>query len=156
MRVGRLRAVAALVVFLSCLPVFAGTPVTVGEFMQEIAHLRGLPSQTAEVAVASLRDAGIRLPDDRLDAVLTEGAVASIVNALGVDVRTSQPAATFNSDQMGRFLLTMTRELTGADPEGAGASEDSAYPRPNGNAADPLTKGKGLKKGLRRSPSDPL
>jgi hypothetical protein len=142
-------------VLLATAPASGADAVTVGDFVREIAALRALPSDTPETALASLRAAGIDVAPPALDRTLTERDVAEIVGALGVPVVTSSPDRVFGRDQVERFFVTMTPELS---PSKSRESADSPgpYPRPNDRAADPATKGKGKKKGLPTSPSAPM
>jgi hypothetical protein len=142
----------------------ATEPVSVGKLVQEIATLRGLPAGSPVAASGALRDAGVPLPDIALDEALTEGSVVQISAAFGVNVRTSQPAARFDADRMNRFLLTMGREFGRQSLRSTGSSPEAARNRdrneennpPFSPGADPLTKGKGKKKGLlKRSPVEP-
>ena len=110
-------ALAAAMLVLAGASTLAASPAVVGDLIQELAVLRGLPAETPTAAEAALRGAGFELPEFALDAPLTEGMVVAVAAALGVDVRTSQPSATFDSDQLSQFVLTMTPELTGSAPE---------------------------------------
>jgi len=147
-----LSGVAAVLVALSlCVPAVAADRVTVGDFVTEIAKVKGLPAANAVEAQTSLSAAGVRLQGLDLNAVLTQGDVVTIGNAAGLNLSSSTPEAEFGSDDVSSFMVNFAPEL-GSSPENGTTGADN-----NGNGADPLTKGKGLKKGLlKRSPSEPI
>ena len=137
-------------VFLAVVALVAGTaaiagshPVTTGHFLEEVAKAQRLDAADPTSAASSLRAAGFRLPDVELDRPLTEGSVASIATAMGIRVTTRNPDSPFSWEQMTLFLKSFSREL--------GASTGDATV----SGTDPLTKGKGKKKGLTKSRSEP-
>jgi hypothetical protein len=136
-----LLAVAALVAGTSAIA--APHDVTTGQFLVEIAKAQKLDAADPASASNSLRAAGFRVPDVQLEKPLTEGTVSSIATALGLRITTHNPDATFNNDQMDAFLKSFSRDL------GIRTGETSL------TGADPLTKGKGKKKGLTKSRSEP-
>lgn len=144
-----LKGGAALVALaLVASPVLAGG-LTVGGFVQEIAKARGLSAGTAAEAALALQNAGINLPSVDFGKTLTQGDVVAISTAAGLTVRTSSPDAEFTASQLSSFMSTFGPELGASEPEvGTDASD-----KPK---TDPLTKGKGKKKGLIRSPSEPM
>jgi len=139
----------------------AGTKPVVGDLLVEIAHLRGIAADDAVSAERDLRASGIDLPVFDLRDPLTEGAVVGITRSLGLHAKTSRPDAGLDAEAMTRFLVGFAVDIGDAGEQNATHSDDSdngkrgPYPRPNDNAADPLTKGKGKKKGLPQSPSHP-
>jgi len=144
-----LKGGAALVALaLVASPVLAGS-LTVGGFVQELAKSMSLASSTPTEAAQALRSAGVSLPSIDMGKTLTQGDVVAIATAAGLTVRTSTPDAEFTEGQLSSFMVTFAPELGASAPEyGTDASD-----KPK---TDPLTKGKGKKKGLIRSPSEPL
>ena len=65
---------------------------------------------------------------------------------------TSSPAASFDREQAGTFVNAFVAQIE-RDPSGLG---EGPVPEKSGKGADPLTKGKGKKKGLKRTPMDPV
>ena len=66
--------------------------------------------------------------------------------AFGIRVTTSRPDAPFGQDAVDAFMIQFKPEVSGSDQAATGDSGPS--PRPNDNAADPRTKGRGKKKGI--------
>lgn len=153
-----LRGVATALVAVAVLvgPAFAADQVTVGDFYKKVADIQGVEYTDAAGAEAALRAVGMRAPVLDLGKILTQGDVASIANAAGLRVTTSTPDATFTEDQLSLFVSSFGTEL--GPIGGIGGEDMSTDALPWENGADPLTKGKGLKKGLykRISPSEPL
>jgi hypothetical protein len=152
-RTGMRRISLALIVLVMAavaMPAFSGDrdELTTGAFVMKLASAAGLTDTTPEVATRSLRAAGWELPTLDNGAILTEGTVVSIANSIGIDVETTSPEATFTSEQTEAFIVTFEQEF-GFDESDSTRGDDN-------NGADPLTKGKGLKKGLRKSPSEPI
>ncbi len=141
---------AVLVAFALCVPAVAASNVTVGDFVMELARVKGFTAPNAAAAKASIESTGIMLPVADLDRVLTQGDVVAIGNAAGLNLNSSTPEAAFTGDQMNSFMVSFAPELGATDGEN---TTDGAK---NDNGADPRTKGKGKKKGLFRSPSEPL
>lgn len=141
---------AALVALALCVPAAAANTVTVGDFVMELARVKGYTASNAAQAKASIESSGITLPVADLDRVLTQGDVVAIGNAAGLHLSSSTPEAAFTGDQVNAFLVSLAPELGATDGDN---STDGAY---NDNGADPRTKGKGKKKGLIRSPSEPI
>ena len=105
--------VAVLVVVGAVAPVFAaGSQVTVGDLLKDIANLKKLPATDAVTAEAALRAAGYALPTIDRTAMLTEGAVAKISNAMGLSVASSNPSADFSRNQADRYLTAMGSDLS--------------------------------------------
>jgi hypothetical protein len=136
----------AAVVLTAGAAAFAATDnVTTGQFLVAVAKVHHLDAADPAAAAGSLRAAGYALPELRFDNTLTEGSVASIASALGLRVTTQNPQAIFTPSQVDAFLNSFGQEL------GNRAASD-----PTTTASDPLTKGKGKKKGLTKSRSEPL
>ena len=142
--------VAALVALALCVPAMAANTVTVGDFVIELARAKGFAASNAAQAKASIEGTGVTLPVADFGRVLTQGDVVAIGNAAGLDLSSSTPEAAFTGDQVDAFLVSLAPELGATDGDNA---TDGAY---NDNGADPRTKGKGKKKGLFRSPSEPM
>ena len=137
--------VAVLVVVGAVAPVFAaGSKVTVGDLLKDIANLKRLPATDAVTAEAALRAAGYKLPAMNRSAVLTEGAVAQISNSVGLQVASSNPSADFNRGQVDSYLTTMGSDLSRSGNETV--SPDSA----SGSGS-----GKGKKRPHSKSPKKP-
>jgi len=127
-------------------PTLAAGDVTVKDFVVRIAQAKQLPATSCDGALSSLREAGYNLPVLNCESVLTEGDVAKISESIGIRVTTSQPTAVFGEAQVDAYFTAFSRQVSG-DPDASGAGTDEG--------SDPLTKGKGKKKGL-RSPDDPV
>lgn len=124
--------------------------ITVGEFVVMLAETSSLPATTPEIAADSLRSAGWEFPTVDMKGVLTERIVVDIANSSGIDVNTSNPETPFTSDRVETFMLAFDKQLGSDDGDNETRGDDN-------NGADPLTKGKGLKKGLlKKSPSEPV
>jgi len=144
-----LSGVAAVIVALSlCVPAMAADRVTVGDFMVELAKVKSLAASTPAEAMAALTASGVNVPALDLNKPLTQGDVVSIGNASGLNLNSSTPEAPFSADQVSSFMISFAPELGSQDP--------GAETKATGEKTDPLTKGKGKKKGLLRSPSEPL
>ena len=149
-----LGGVAAVLVALAlCVPAVAANSVTVGDFVMELARVKGFTASNVEAAKVSIESTGITLPVSDFNRTLTQGDVVAIGNAAGLNLNSSTPEAAFTGDQMNSFMVSFAPELgaTDGDNSTAGSTND-----PADNGADPRTKGKGKKKGLFRSPSEPL
>jgi hypothetical protein len=120
--------------------------VTVGDFVIRIASAKRLPAASCDGAADSLRQAGFAVPMLECGTPLTEGHVATISESIGIKVTTSRPAAAFGEAQVDAYFTAFARQVSG-DPDAPGTGTDEG--------TDPLTKGKGKKKGL-RSPDDPV
>ena len=91
-RVSAIAAVATLCLALATPAVAAD--VTVGQFVKRLAQSKGLVATDARVAQDALRGVGIRIPSDlELSKQLTEGDVAVISRAAGLNVTSSNPDA---------------------------------------------------------------
>ena len=157
--------VVALLMVAAAAPAFANGPYTTADFVQRFAESRNLDATSSDVAAASLRTHGVRLPDDiDLDAPLTESAVVAISRAAGLRVTSSNPNRLFTREQVDSYFFAFSDELVTAD--GAFDDVDQRTVRPygsgNGNGwgppFDPFTKGKGKHKGHGKgwnSPTDP-
>ena len=162
----RKSATAVLVIALAIVPAFAATgnsSATVGDFLRANAEIKGLESGDAAQAVAALRNAGYAIPDLALDRLLTQGDVVRISQSLGLNVTTSTPEATFGENELGNFFSAFGETLSGGTSAGGttanseppdGKDDGPANPDPP-SGVDPISKGKGKKKGLMKSPSEP-
>jgi hypothetical protein len=145
---------AALIATMAVLTVLVApveaAEMTVGQFVQELAKFKNLRAEDERAAADALAGAGFRLPAG-LDhsKILTEGDVARISAFGGLPVSTSDPERVFSSEQVERFLMAFSVELTGEDEE-----EDSAETREKDPGFDPFGKGKGKGKGW-QTPTDP-
>lgn len=152
-RLGALFVAIALVAV--ALPAFAANEATVGQFVVKLAQARNLGATDARVAVDSLRGVGVRLPADlNFSAQLTEGDVARLSRAVGINVTTANPDNSFTNDQVDQFFSAFAVNLqnnAGGD-ELAPADED-------GPPFNPYSKGKGGSKGKKKghdfTPTEP-
>jgi hypothetical protein len=146
-----LKVVASiLVVFAICAaPAFAAE-LTTGKFMMEIAKVKNLPALNAATAKGSLISAGINVSEIDVNKVLTQGDVVAISNASGLRMTTSTPGATFSNEQMNNFIGSFAKQMGDSGNE-AKSPDKGDKPR-----VDPREKGKGKKKGLFRSVSEPV
>lgn len=145
-----LGGVAAVLVTLAlCVPAVAADNVTVGDFVLELAKAKNLSASNPVEAQAALSASGIQIPSIAFDKTLTQGDVVAIGNAAGLNLNSSTPSAEFGSDQLSSFMISFGPELGTSEPEVGTDANDK-------EKTDPLTKGKGKKKGLLRSPSEPL
>jgi hypothetical protein len=159
-RIGTATAVAALCLAFVA-PAGAASDITVGDFVQKLAIVKGVASTDAKVANDSLRGLGIRLPRDlEFSSRLTEGHVAAISRAAGLNVLTSNPLSDFTSQQTDAFLSNFKDDLGNEnglrshDNPGAGDGPGTGL---SGPPFDPFTKGKhgkGKGKGI-FTPTDP-
>ena len=158
-------AMAILLIVTMAAPAFAAVDVTVGSLLQEIAKLNNLPAVDGDVAMQSLRAAGMNIPALVTRKALTEGDVVSISEVIGLNLSTKDPESVFSRAQLDGFLDSFGDELDVNDiaDNGLPGAGDEQTPAPaghgngsgNSKGADPLTKGKGKKKGHNRSPSEP-
>ncbi len=163
-------AVGLLMLAALVVPAFAADTYTVGEFVQDLAKLKGVDARNAPVAAASLASVGIRIPPG-LDYSkrLTEADVARISQAAGLAVRTSSPDAPFTEEQATTFLIGFVGELGPGeedDPvdthgDGDPGNEDHGNAQDGGGNPpfDPYAKGKGGSKGKKKghgvTPTEP-
>ena len=147
-----LRGIGAALIALA---VFAGPALavqpTVGDFYVELAAVRGLAAENPIIAEQSLRSSGIALPALSIDKPLTQGDVVDIIRPFGLRLTTSRPNDAMDVPGMEDFV-------SGFEPELGARAEATGYD-PDKNGADPLTKGKGKKKGLYKqviTPSEPM
>ena len=155
-KVKRLIAVAASVAMVAAvaLPAFAaGSEVTVGQFVQELAKIKNLNATDAEIAVDSLAAVGVRLPAGiELGKRLTEADVARISRLAGVQVSTSNPDRAFSSEQVDQFFVAFGSEIAGDDGGDFSTQGDDG----DGPGFNPYTKGKGGSKGKKKGQGGPL
>ena len=71
-----------------------------------------------------------------------------------MDVSTAQPDASFSSGQVSQFVNAFGDQFDVSPGSGGGDNSTQGSKNPD-QGADPRTKGKGLKKGLFKSPSEP-
>ena len=140
--------VAVLVVVGAVAPVFAGSKVTVGDLLKDIANIKRLPATDAVTAEAALRAAGYKLPTLDRSAALTEGAVAQISNSLGVRVASSNPTADFSRGQMNGYLSAMSSDISRSGDSTVDAMSHSGSHSGSGS-------GKGKKRPHSKSPKKP-
>lgn len=147
--------IAVLVAAICVAPALAAqTQVTWGEFGVEIAKARNVAANDASTAWSALEADGVRLPSVDFGERMTQRDVVRLSEIIGINLTSSTPDAPFTSDQMRAFMVSFAPELAG---ETADQGMDGGTDVPgNGNGADPRTKGKGKKKGLYKSPSEPL
>ena len=154
-RLGALFVAAAMV--LVAVPTFAASDATVGDFVVRLAKARNLAATDARIAYDALRGVGVRLPADMsFSKRLTEGDVARVSRAMGLNVTTATPDNEFTNDQVDRFFSTFAVNIqlnnTGNDTvAGDGNNEGPPF--------NPYSKGKGGSKGKKKghnfTPTDP-
>lgn len=139
------------------IPALAADDMTVGRFVQRFAEAQNLDAGSAEIALAGLANAGLKVPAGLdLGKKLTERDVAAIARAAGLNVRTSRPDASFGSEQVDVFLDAFAMDLDGGDDDSAstrgGETPDGASGGSNGEGPgfDPYSKGKGGSKGKKK------
>jgi hypothetical protein len=149
-----LRGVAiALVALAVCIaPALAAGP-SVGDLLVKFAEVKNLDASTPVQARDSLVLSGMKLPDLDLDKRLTQGDVVSISAAAGINLRTSTPSTPFTQGQLENFGVTLDNVVGGSSTD---EGDNTTKSEPWDNGADPRDKGQGLKKGLYKSPSEPL
>ena len=156
-KVMRISAVAiAIVVAAALVPAQAADDVTVGQFIQQLARTQNLDATDAATAVGSLERVGIRVPSDlEYTNPLTEGDVASISRAAGLNVRAASPGRNFDSEQVNRFFMSFQTELSSRTvaKEEPGVNPPSSDNSQRGNGKK-KGHGKGKGKGS-RTPSEP-
>ena len=109
-RLGGIAIAVALAVVLAG-PAVA-SDITVGQFIQKIARAKGLNASDARIAADSLAAVGISVPSSlRMGSTLTEGDVAAIARAAGLNVRTASPDAAFGSAKADRFVNSFSGDL---------------------------------------------
>lgn len=159
----RISAIAATVALCAvlCAPAFAASDITVGSFVQRVAQSKGLAATDARIASDSLRGVGINIPGDLTYAnKLTEGDVARISRAAGLNIRTSNPDNAFNAEQVQLFFISFGDEFGGTVGTNSDDNPGQGSGPGNGNGGppfDPFTKGKhgkGKGKGV-FTPTDP-
>jgi hypothetical protein len=152
------RSIIALLGALAALPALAN-PVTVGSFYTEIAKMKQHHPADAASAETSLRAAGYQLPTLALGKTLTEGDIASIGNALGLNVITSRPTEPVTDVQLGRFVSSFGMQMGGSEPPSPYSTDSHrihSHDDDPGNSGNSKSKGKGKKKGHNKSPSHPI
>lgn len=166
-RLGTAALAFALVIGCASLAL-ADSSVTVGQFVQRLARTMNLNATDVDTAVDSLERAGVQLPGSlRYSSALTEGDVTRIGRAAGLSLRTGNPEANFDQDNVDRFFVSFGEEFA-AVSRGT-TSESSANSTPFFDPFNPLIrfrddedanegtgKGKGKGKGKGgRTPTDP-
>ena len=110
-RIGALAIVLALVAA-SVAPVMASGEITVGRFIQQLARVKGLNASDPRVAADSLAGVGIYVPSYlKYGATLTEGDVAVIARAAGLNVKSGTPEAIFDTAMSDRFFRSFSSDL---------------------------------------------
>src|SRR5262245_44761744 len=84
---------------------------TRGWFLQELARNQRIPADTPEVALPSLRSAGLMVEASRLEQPLTESDVVEIGGLLGMTIRSSSPQAPMSTDRARNVLGLLRGEL---------------------------------------------
>lgn len=127
---------------------FGAAEITVGQFVQQLARTKSLNATDAVIAADSLSATGFDLPSDlNFAATLTEGDVAKISRAVGLNVRTARPDTVFTDEQSDRFFSAFSRQL--GDSAAAGSRtrstviRDKAYGNPPGCGLPPCGNGRG-------------
>ncbi len=140
----RLAVIAVIGVALVA-PAFAAQgSATVGKFLVEIAKVQNLPAADGSTAAAALRARGVNLPAIDLQKSLNQGDVASIAQALGLNVTTSDPTKPFSMGEVDTFVSSFRSEL--------GRAGGTQTPTP---AWVPPPNSKGKHKGHNKTPTDP-
>lgn len=141
-----------------CTTVVAGDGnLTVGDFLVRIAQEGRLDVSGPAEARKVLNEQGWALPRLDLGARLTEGDVVSIARSAGLNVVSSDPDRPFGATGVQAFLSAFGSSLDPADGRSRPQESRSGdHPDPWDHGADPREKGKGLKKGLVRSPVCPI
>ncbi len=152
-----LSAALALTLAATAAVAVSGGAPSVGDLVLQVAQRRQMPAASPQEARAMLERAGSDLSGLDLDTPLTERTLVRVCNAVGLAVTTRDPDAPVDAERLRRFLSVLGPEITrsGSAPQASSSGTPGPYPRPNDHAADPLSKGKGKKKGIPRSPSDP-
>jgi len=136
----------ALAMIAVAMPAFAGD-ATVGDFVIRLAKARNLGATDARVAADSLRGIGVRLPAEmNFSKRLTEGDVATLSRAVGVNVTTATPDNTFTDDQVDRFFAAFAVNLQNPGPDATAGSDGNN----EGPPFNPYAKGKGGSKGKKK------
>jgi len=149
---GSLRGIGAALIVVAVFagPALAAQP-TVGDLYMELASLRGIAADSPIAAQTGLVSSGVDLPALDVSKTLTQGDVVDISRRFGLKLSTSRPNDEFSSEEMDGFV-------SGFGDEIGGRAAAEGYD-PDKNGADPLTKGKGKKKGLWKqvvTPSEPV
>ncbi len=143
---------------------------SVGEFVLRYAQsMRLVPGEaTPDQAVAALRKAGaLETSPIVMSAALTEADVVRVSKGLKLGLTTRAPERRFTRDQVDTFFAVFGPALAKGQPGrpgnaallAGGLSADAGSDGDDddddfGDGADPLTKGKGKKKGLSPNGSD--
>jgi len=152
-------AVALLMAAVLVAPALAANK-SVGEFVQDLARHKNLNASDAQTAFESLQSVGIRLPAKLdMNKALTEGDVAEISRSVGLNVTTSNPDATFDSDKSVRFFQSFGGEIGASGGDYPHSDGEYGFPgNGNGPPFDPWSKGKGKGRGKGKggyTPSEP-
>lgn len=167
-------AIAMVMALAVAAPVSASSEITVGEFIQELARSKNLIASSPRVASDSLAAIGVFVPADLSHGkVLTEGDVSAIARSAGLNVRSANPDAAFDSAKSERFFSSFGRELrvensgTKGEPQDGKFGWNSYWWSQNGGSSEdeagaenevegPQGEGKGKGKGKNdMTPSDP-
>ena len=164
-------AIALVMALAIAAPASANSDITVGEFIQQLARAKNVNASSSRAAADSLAAIGVFVPTNLAHGkILTEGDVSVIARSAGLNVRSANPSAPFDSAKTGRFFGSFGRELkqdtTGGKDQntdgskcgwwqnsGGSENEDEA---PGGEDEGPSGKGKGKGKGKNdMTPTDP-
>jgi hypothetical protein len=85
-------------------------PYTVAEFAADLAAAMGMPGQSSDSAVATLRGRGIQIGNP--SAPLTEGDLVNLLSQAGVSVTTTQPDRKVDKSRGGEVLAAFGAQLT--------------------------------------------
>jgi hypothetical protein len=143
--------IATLTAAVIAAPALAGN-VTVGRFYVELAQAKGMTSANPYAAELGLRSAGVDLPALDLNKALTEGDVASIAGALGLNVTTTRPGQPITEAKLGTFMEGFGPQI--AAPSVKGGSVQTPFQTLG--LPPQASNGKGKKKGHNKSTSEPF
>jgi len=146
-RLSKFGVVAGVIAAFAVVSVMAAD-VTVGQFLVQIAKVRNVSAVDADSAARNLQASGVDLSGLDLRKSLTEGDVARIAGALGVNVTTTQPDAQFSQRQADNFVNTFASDLDSGGPSDNPTTKNTTKPDPQ--------PGKGKSKGHTKSPSEPV
>ncbi len=137
----RLCVVAIALMLVAGTAALASDEVTVGQFIQQLARAKNLNATDPATAATSLAAAGIRLPAGlNFSSRLTEGDIARIAQAAGLNVRSRTPDLVVDDEMMGNFFVAFGVEL---DDDGDDPITPACHPEFDPNCTNNSFKGKG-------------
>ena len=107
-------------------------PYTVAEFAADLAAAMGVPSQSSDSAVGTLRGRGIRIGNP--SAPLTEGDLVNLLTQAGISVTTSQPEKSVNKSRGREVLAAFGAQLSA---KGGGLNTSPCVGCNNGTGSTP-------------------